>query len=158
MASNGQLQIGELAKRTNTPTQAIRFYERIGLLKPAPRGENRYRLYTAEAVEQLRFIRRAQRMGLSLAEVAELIELAKEGACEPLRQAMEQMLARKIRETAAQIETLVRFRDDLTALHAQMQATPETCGKCGAFVPNCDCLPKPTHVVVPAPHRKRSRS
>src|SRR5512141_2694626 len=106
------LHIGQVAKQANTTTQAIRFYERIGLLQPATRGENRYRLYAPEIVNQVRFIRRAKRMGLSLEEIGELIVLAREGACEPLRKRMEQMLARKIRDTEAQIQALSAFRDD----------------------------------------------
>ncbi len=147
MSSNGYLQIGELAKQANTTTQAIRFYERIGLVRPATRGENRYRLYAPEAVNEVRFIRRAKRMGLTLNEVSELIGLAKDGACEPLRKMMEQMLARKIRETEEQIKSLTKFRQDLQVLYAQVKASAETCGTCGAFMPNCDCLPKPKKAV-----------
>ncbi len=139
---NNYLQIGQVARQANTTTQAIRFYERIGLLQPATRGENRYRLYAPDVVNQVRFIRRAKRMGLSLDEVAELIGLAKDGACEPLRRTMERMLARKIRETEAQIQSLVHFRDDLKSLYAQLQASAETCGTCGSFMPDCDCLPR----------------
>ncbi len=157
MSNNGFLQIGQIAKQANTTTQAIRFYERIGLLQPAARGENRYRLYAPEVVNQVRFIRRAKRIGLTLDEVAELIELAKDGACEPLRKAMEQMLQRKIRETDAQIRSLIGFRDDLKILHAQIQSSAEQCGTCGAFMPNCDCLPKPKKVIANIRHRNPPR-
>src|SRR5512141_2224602 len=135
------LHIGQVAKQANTTTQAIRFYERIGLLQPATRGENRYRLYPPDAVHQVRFIRRAKRMGLTLDEVGELIGLARDGACEPLRKTMEQMLARKIRETESQIQSLTGFRDDLQLLYQQVKASAETCGTCGSFMPDCDCLP-----------------
>ncbi|MBI5033723.1 MAG: heavy metal-responsive transcriptional regulator [Chloroflexi bacterium] len=144
MLDHDFLRIGELAKQTNTTPKAIRYYERIGLLAPATRGENQYRLYSRKALDQLRFIRRAKLMGLTLNEVAELIDLASDGACEPLREKLTDMLERKIRETDAQIKSMTMFRDDLKLLHKKLVQTGENqCGTCGAFMPNCDCLPKP---------------
>jgi DNA-binding transcriptional MerR regulator len=144
MSNHDFLRIGELAKQTNTTPKAIRYYERIGLLAPATRGENQYRLYSRKTLDQLRFIRRAKLMGFRLNEVAELIDLASDGACEPLREKLAEMLQRKIRETNAQIESLTAFRDDLKLLHKKLvHAGDNQCGTCGAFMPNCDCLPKP---------------
>ena len=74
-------------------------------------------------------------MGLSLNEVAELIELASDGACEPLRGKLGEMLENKIHETDAQIQTLIDFRDDLKILRKKLVQTGENqCGTCGAFM------------------------
>jgi MerR family Zn(II)-responsive transcriptional regulator of zntA len=140
MSDKEFLRIGELAKRANTTTKALRYYERIGLLTPAARGENRYRLYAPEALGQVRFIRRAKRMGLTLDEVASLVAIAKQGASESLREQLDQILARKIRETDNQIKSLTRFREDLKLLRAQLvRAGIEQCQTCGAVMANCDC-------------------
>jgi DNA-binding transcriptional MerR regulator len=71
------LVIGELAARSGTTPEAIRYYERVGVL-PAPRraGGGRYRRYGAADVERLGFVRRARELGFSLDEVRDLLGLA----------------------------------------------------------------------------------
>ena len=67
------MRIGELAERAGTTTKALRFYEQAGLL-PAPcRTSSGYRDYEDAALDRLRFVKRAQAAGLTLAEVAEVI-------------------------------------------------------------------------------------
>jgi MerR family copper efflux transcriptional regulator len=63
------MKIGELAARTGTSTSAIRFYEQSGLLPPAVRGPNGYRIYDAASEERLQQIQLAQRLGFSLEEM-----------------------------------------------------------------------------------------
>ena len=72
-----EVTIGELAARAGVTAEAIRYYEREGVL-PAPvrRGTGRYRQYTDVDVVRLRFIRRARDLGFSLDEVRELVALA----------------------------------------------------------------------------------
>ena len=60
------LKIGELSSQTGISTEAIRYYERIGLLPEPERAENGYRLYGEEDVERLRFIRSARSLDFSL--------------------------------------------------------------------------------------------
>ncbi len=140
MKPDDLMQIGELAKRANTTTKTIRYYERIGLVKPAERGANRYRLYERETLGRVRFIRRAKQMGLSLDEVTSLIVIAKEGESAALRNQLKKILARKIRDTSAQIKSLIQFRQDLQDLSARLaEASLDQCGTCHAFFANCDC-------------------
>ena len=71
------LVIGELAARTGTSPETIRYYERVGVLPPPMRaGGGRYRRYGASDVERLLFVRRARELGFSLDEVRELLGLA----------------------------------------------------------------------------------
>ena len=70
-----ELLIGELANQFGLSTQAIRYYERLGLLTPPQRTDSGYRLYSPDALERLKFIRKAQNFGLSLQEIKQLIEL-----------------------------------------------------------------------------------
>ena len=69
------LTIGRLAKQAGVNLETVRFYERRGLLPRPPRSASGYRLFPAEAARRLKFIRRAQELGFSLAEVAELLSL-----------------------------------------------------------------------------------
>ena len=68
------LTIGKLAKNARVTTDTIRFYERVGLVKPASKTTSGYRLYTEEAVQRLNFIKQAQRCGFSLPDIRELIQ------------------------------------------------------------------------------------
>ena len=63
------LKIGEVARRAGVAAKAIRFYERSGVLPPAARGGNGYRLYGKDDVEMLAFLKRSGGLGLTLAEL-----------------------------------------------------------------------------------------
>src|SRR5689334_488081 len=69
------LTIGTLARETGVTLEAIRFYERRGLVPDPPRSSSGYRVYPAETARRLRFIKRAQELGFSLSEVKELLSL-----------------------------------------------------------------------------------
>jgi len=69
MTQKGLVTIGALAQRAQVSTSMLRFYEREGLLRPARRSASGYRLYGADAEQTLLFIRRAQRLGLSLEDI-----------------------------------------------------------------------------------------
>ena len=81
------MQIGELAKRTTLTVDAIRFYEKRRLLPKPVRSTGRFRLYTDDDTERLRFIQQAQGLGFSLTEVRELVDLRtrKIDACKSVR-------------------------------------------------------------------------
>ncbi len=68
------LRIQEVAAETGLTARAIRYYEELGLLAPAARSEGAYRLYDAEDLERLRFIRGLRDdAGFSLAEIGQLL-------------------------------------------------------------------------------------
>lgn len=66
--------IGKLAKACGVGVETVRFYQRKGLLRTPPRG-NGVRRYNSDDVRRLRFIRRAQQAGFTLAEILELLDL-----------------------------------------------------------------------------------
>jgi DNA-binding transcriptional MerR regulator len=107
------LTIGEVAQLTGLPVKRMHYYERRGLLAPAPRSEAGYRLYGAEEVARLEFIKRAKLLGLTLEEIRELVGLAakcNEGEIVPH---LEEVLEAKLRETERKIEELSAFRENL---------------------------------------------
>ncbi len=89
------MQIGTVAQQTGLTVDAIRFYEKEGLLKRPPRSEGGFRLFRLEDVEALKFIRKAQELGFSLQEVREILVVQGDGveACEHVRELVVQKLA-----------------------------------------------------------------
>lgn len=75
MANQSALTIGRLANQGGVKTQTIRYYERRGLLSRPKRSAAGYRMYSAETIRRLRFIRQAQDLGFSLGEIGELLAL-----------------------------------------------------------------------------------
>jgi DNA-binding transcriptional MerR regulator len=105
-------QIGELARRTTLSIDAIRFYERRKLLPAAFRSAGRFRLYTTDDIERLRFVQRMQRLGFSLKEIKQLVAIRadKGHACAAVRKFLKTKLdgvTTKIRELQ-QLETELR--------------------------------------------------
>lgn len=75
MKSNGMMTIGQASASSGVPPKTIRFYEDLGLIKPAERLANRYRAYDENNLRILRFIRRARALGFSLQEIEKLLSL-----------------------------------------------------------------------------------
>lgn len=75
----GGLKIGEVARRAGVTAKAIRFYERTRVLPPATRAANGYRLYGDDAVEMLSFVKQATGLGLTLAEIKDIIAIRQGG-------------------------------------------------------------------------------
>lgn len=69
------LTIGKVAKLADVGVETIRFYEREGLIAEPLRRPSGYRQYSGDAVDRLRFIRRAKELGFSLKEIKELLDL-----------------------------------------------------------------------------------
>lgn len=107
------LLIGDVAKRAEVSTPTIRYYEEIGLLRPTARGSSGYRRYSLSAVEELRFIKKAQTLGFSLEEIKEILKLSRSGEtpCEHVLELAKQHLA-AVEKRIAQLQN---FRNQLAA-------------------------------------------
>ena len=107
------LKIGEVSRRSGIGIEALRFYERQGLLGRPARTESGYRLYDAEVIERLEFIKRAQVLGFSLAEIARIIshKHAGQSPCAEVRD----IVRARLHEIDERIRQMRRYRKELAA-------------------------------------------
>lgn len=108
------LSVSALARGAGVGVPTIRYYERRGLLPVPRRRPSGYREYTADAIRRVRFIRHAQQLGFSLAEVNELLSLRIEPghSCADVRVRAQ----RKIADIATRVDDLNRMRRTLERL------------------------------------------
>jgi MerR family mercuric resistance operon transcriptional regulator len=110
------LTIGQVAKAAGIGVETVRYYERTGLVPVPPRAASGYRRYPPAAVERLGFIRHAQRLGFTLAEIAELLELHRDAVpCADVQR----RAAAKVAAIEAKVAALLAVKADLVALVAR---------------------------------------
>ena len=110
-----RLRAGEVAARAGVHRETLRYYERRGLLPAPPRQTSGYRAYPAEAVERVRLIKWAQRLGFTLREIAELTRIPRDHVHGRGRQVRLRADA-KIREIDEKIATLRAMKRRLGAI------------------------------------------
>ena len=110
------MRTSEVAGQAGVNVETLRYYERRGLLPQPPRRDSGYRIYGPDAVRIVRFVKRAQELGFTLADVESLLELAEGGpeSCEGARQLAE----RRASELDRRIADLTAMRDSLHRLVA----------------------------------------
>ncbi len=111
-----KLKTGELAKRAGVNIETLRFYERKGLLPKPPQRASGYREYPTESIALIRFIKRAQELGFSLAEVRELLALRVQPGttCAEVRERAEHKLL-DVRQKIADLKAIERALNKVTA-------------------------------------------
>jgi DNA-binding transcriptional MerR regulator len=110
------LTIGNVARRAGVRNSALRYYEARGLLRPAARLPNGYRIYDEDTVGLLNFVRRAQALGITLKEIRRLLELSRKGQrpCAEVKELARQHLSdldlkiRELKLLRKQLELLLR--------------------------------------------------
>lgn len=112
--------IGDLAKQVGMNPKTIRYYEDLGLLGAPERTESGYRLYGEPDLERLRFIQGAKVLGLTLAEVKEIIGVWSSGEAPCSR--VSRVLDDKLEELDRRIAELTRFRDELRRYKGRVDA------------------------------------
>lgn len=131
------LKMGDLTKACGVSDQAVRLYERMGLLRPVGKTAKGYRIYDAGSVEIMQFIKQAQRSGFNLEEIGVLLhtDIQDDQACA----SMKELLDRKIHALAERLVELQRTKDVLQSLRKACDGEPGP--MCPAFlrlcVPNC---------------------
>lgn len=112
------MNISIVAKKTGLTSKAIRFYEDKGLVTPPLRGENGYRSYTQQHINELTLLRQARQVGFNLEECGELVNLFND----PARHSAD-VKARTLQKVA-EIE---RHILELEAMRKQLLALAEAC-------------------------------
>lgn len=113
MTTDG-LTVAGLAAKAGVSGDTVRYYERAGLLPAPPRTRSGYRRYDAAALDRLHFIQGAQRLGLRLREIADLLAVRDTGECpcEPARD----LLLRHIDEIDTEMRRLATLRAELVEM------------------------------------------
>ncbi|MGF6155184.1 MerR family copper efflux transcriptional regulator [Ensifer sp. KUDG1] len=108
------MQIGELSERAGVSHRTIHYYERLGLVKPAEREGAGYRYYDDTAAKRLEKIAALKRLGLSLDEIAAVIDLYFEDASGIRgKERVLEILQAQLDKTNAQLDELSTFKRDL---------------------------------------------
>lgn len=112
------LTLGRLARQVAVNPETIRFYERSGLIRPDSRLASGYRIFTHESARRVRFIKRAQQLGFSLAEIKGLLSLRQERTGRECA-AVKKLAREKVGEIDSKIATLKQMRTILKRLERQ---------------------------------------
>ena len=107
-------RIGAVAKALTVSVDTLRYYEKCGLVPRVARDAARSRVYAEKDISRLKFIRRAQQMNFSLAEIRELLELREDP--QHVRAEVSELAARKLRDIEEQLDDLTTLRNELTLL------------------------------------------
>jgi DNA-binding transcriptional MerR regulator len=132
------LQVGDLAKASGKTVRAIHHYEEVGLLRPHARSKGRYRLYDHAALARLRWIGKLHDLGLSLAQIQEMVRLWESASSAPGAMGrIRSTYLQKLEETRAQIAHLTTLERELAASIEYL----DTCDTCdpGELVRACTC-------------------
>ena len=115
------MRIGQLAGEVGITTEAVRYYEKVGLLAPPTRTASGYRDYDNPALTRLRFIRTAQTVGFTLGEIGEILELRDHGEapCDHVRA----LIAQHAADLEQRINDLQTMQTDLHRLATIAAAT-----------------------------------
>ena len=113
----------ELARLAGVTPDVVRYYARIGLIKPKRNPANNYKQFSDGDVKDVRFIRRAQRLGFTLAEIAGIIKKSRQGntPCPMVRET----ILRRIEENRHALAELVALQDRMERALALWQTMPD---------------------------------
>ncbi|MGH1397075.1 MAG: heavy metal-responsive transcriptional regulator [Trichormus sp.] len=115
--------IGSVAKKSGVPIKTIRYYEELGLLKSSGRTEGGFRLFNDDVFARLHFIKRAQSLGLTLAEIKEFLQVHDAGKlpCEHIKIKLEE----KVKDIDEQIRQLLILKQELEGLLSGWEIKPD---------------------------------
>jgi DNA-binding transcriptional MerR regulator len=140
------MRIGKLAKEGGVSVQAVRYYERRGLMPAPARRPSGYREYPRRAVRQVRAIKWAQSLGFRLDQTADVISIG-EHHLRGRRTAFRTLVIAKLRELDNTLQQLRSMRRALLAI-----AACRCDGDCPIVA---EALSTPARALIPRPLRRR---
>lgn len=117
--ATANLTIGHMAAETGVGVEAIRYYQRRGLLPEPKRTDGRIRRYGSREIDRLRFIKAAQKVGFSLDEIGILLQLDDGSGCAQARK----LALHKLVEVRARIDSLGRLERVLSELVGRCESS-----------------------------------
>jgi MerR family mercuric resistance operon transcriptional regulator len=122
------ISIGTISKSSGISVEAIRYYEREGLLEKAKRSESGYRQYHPDVLRRLAFIRRAQDLGFSLEEIRELLRLrtSTKSSCRSVRAKAEEKIS-IVEKKIAELQLIKQALEVLASTCTNGDAPTSTC-------------------------------
>lgn len=118
------MKIGELARKTGTSVDTLRFYEEKGLLAPPKRTDSGYRIFSPDAVSHVTFIKLAQSLGFTLQEVLDFMPALTQGSMTVAE--LQQRIQVKLQSIDAKIRQLQSLRAEVLQAQAMLQCAPDT--------------------------------
>jgi MerR family transcriptional regulator, copper efflux regulator len=135
------LTISAFAKRSGVPSKTIRYWEGLGLLPKAARSHTGYRVFDPAALRYVSFVHKSKAIGLTLAEMQEILHLARIGRCPcpevfGWTQAKAKSVAEQIRELSALLRRLKRIEREWKRCSCEGDKCGEVCSLI-AGLPEC---------------------
>lgn len=124
------MTIGRIARECDLPVSTLRYWERVGLLSPATRTDNNYRVYADDAAARIRLIRISQSVGFTIEDIRTLLRLMDRRVqqCSSVRAVIE----RRLEAVDQHIEELREHRRKLQSMH-NLCEKPEVADRCRAL-------------------------
>ena len=136
------LRIGQLAEKAGLSTKTIRYYEQIGLLTKVPRNASGYRVYPESELARLRLISRSKLLGLSLAEIKEIVGYVADGHCGTVQTRVMALISGKLEEIDARVAELSLLKETLLLYQRKLaQRAPTGLPSLGRkSLADCSCI------------------
>lgn len=123
------MRISELARESGTPATTLRYYEKIGLLRPT-RSNNGYRTYSPEALTHLAFIESAKQIGLSLDDIGSLLVATNTETCTTVRDTLLPRLGERLADVERHLAMVSALRDRLYEATQRVAGCPDSDQSC----------------------------
>ena len=144
-----ELRIGDVAKCAAVSVDTVRYYERHGLLPIAPRTNAGYRVFTADTIERILFIKQAQELGFTLNEIGSLVVNNGVSDCRRIHD----LLSVKLTELDARLKRMREFRGKLTHYLAECEAVLKKHGNAA----DCPVVEEIAHTELRSSRSKKPR-
>ena len=117
------MNVSEVARKVGVTPHTVRYYARVGLLKPHRDPRSRYKKFTGSDIARLRFILRARNLGFTLSEIAEIFRRSaqRQAPCPMVRD----IVRRRIEDTSGQLDAVLALRERMKQALALWETMPD---------------------------------